>query len=245
MNPWLVALMVFASIYGGAMLGFVLRRRIPPDHLDSESREVLKVATGLIATMSALVLGLLVASAKSSYDQQKDELMRVCADVAVLDRALAHYGPQAAEARRNLRGNVEGAFGQLWNHASEPPSEAGESLYETVQGLEANTEKERALKGAIIQITVGLGKTRWLLRAQSGQAVLTPLLVVVVFWLTTIFVTFGLYARPNPVVRTALVVCALSAASAIFLILEMDHPFHGLIRISDAPLRDVVSRLGK
>ena len=244
MNPWLIGLMVFASVYGGAMLGFALRSRVPPENLDSDSREVLKIATGLIGTMAALVLGLLVASAKSSFDQQKDELTQVCADVALLDRALAYYGPPAAGARRTLRDTVEEGFGQLWKDDLAAPA-AGESLYDAVQQLEVNTEQQRALKEAIGQLTVGLGKTRFLMHAQSGYNILTPLLVIVVFWLTIIFVSFGLYSRANPVVRTALLVCAFSAASAIFLILEMGRPFTGIIRISDAPLRDVVSRIGK
>ena len=245
MNPWVIGLVVFTSVYGGALLGFALRSRIPPEHLDSESREVLKVATGFIATMSALVLGLLVASAKSSYDQQKNELTQVCADVAFLDRALAYYGPPAAGARRILQDSVEEGFGRLWKNTAEPPLAVGESLFEAVQRLEANTEQQRAMKDAIAQLTIGLGKTRWLMHAQSRHTILTPLLVIVVFWLTIIFVSYGLYARPHALVRTALLVCALSAASAIFLILEMDQPYTGLVRISDAPLRDVVSRIGK
>jgi len=245
MSPGVVGLVVFACVYGGAALGFALRRRIPPEHLDSDSRDVVKLSTGLIATMSALVLGLLVASAKSSYDQQKDEITRLCADVALIDRALAHYGPSGDEARATLRGSVEQAFGELWKPTARPPSEAGEAFYETIQKLEATNEKEQSIKGAVSQLTMEMGKTRWLMHAQSGHSIMTPLLVVVVFWLTIIFVSFGLYAPPNAVVRTALFVCAISAASAIFLILEMDHPFTGLIRISDQPLRDVLSRLGK
>lgn len=205
----------------------------------------MKVATGLIGTMSALVLGLLVASAKSSYDKQKDELTQICADVSVLDRGLAHYGPEAAEARRNLRVAVEGLLGQLWGREVGAPPGSGEALYDAIERLPVASDEQRSIKSAAGQLTLGLGRTRWLMHAQRGRTVLTPLLVIVGFWLTITFISFGLYAPRNAVVQVALFVCAVSVASAIYLIMEMDRPFQGLIRISDAPLRDVLSRIGR
>jgi hypothetical protein len=242
-SPWLISLVVFLCVYGGALLGFALR--VPEHHSDHDSRDVLKAGSALIGTMAALVLGLLVASAKSSYDNQREELINICADVALLDRALAHYGPEAAPARGHLRGTVEAAFGQLWRRSSEPPSAAGEAFYDSIDRLPAANEQQRSIKAAASQLAIGLGRTRWLMHAQSVSAISTPLLVVVVFWLTILFVSFGIFAKPNATVQVALFVCALSVAGAIFLILEMDSPFRGLIRISDAPLRDVLSRLGR
>jgi hypothetical protein len=241
-SPILVSIVVFLCVYGGALLGFALR--VPEHHSDHDSRDVLKAGSALIGTMAALVLGLLVASAKSSYDDQREELINICADVALLDRALAHYGPEAAPVREHLRGTVEAAFGQLWRRDSEPPSTTGEAFYDAIERLPAATEQQRSIKAAASQLAIGLGRTRWLMHAQSGSAISTPLLVIVVFWLTILFVSFGIFAKPNATVQAALFVCALSVAGAIFLILEMDSPFQGLIRISDAPLRDVLSRLG-
>jgi hypothetical protein len=235
MSPFLVSAIVFAFVYGGALLGFALR--VPEHHRDPDSRDVLKAGSALIATMAALVLGLLVASAKSSYDNQREELVQICADVALLDRALAAYGPEAAESRRLLKTTVEAGFLQLWREASEPPTASGENL-------PAASERQRAIKALTGQLAIGLGRTRWLMHAQSVSSISTPLLVVVVFWLAILFVSFGIYAKPNATVHAALFVCALSVAGAIFLILEMDRPFDGLIRISDTPIRDIVGRLG-
>jgi hypothetical protein len=243
MNPLLVSTLVFACVYGGALVGFALH--VPEHHRDTDSRDVLKAGSALVATMAALVLGLLVASAKSSYDNQRQELIHICADVALLDRALANYGPEAAPLREHLRGTVESAFGQLWRHRSEPPSAAGETFFDALNRLPAATEQQRTIKTAASQLAMGLGRTRWLIFAQSGSAISTPLLVVVVFWLTILFVSFGVFAKPNATVHVALFVCALSVAGAILLILELDSPFQGLIRIPDAPLRDVVSRIGR
>jgi hypothetical protein len=243
MSPLLVSLIVFACVYGGALLGFSVR--IPGQQRDLDSREVLKAATGLVATMAALVLGLLVASAKNSYDNQRDQLIQICADVSLLDRALAQYGPEGAATRERLRSTVEKGFVELWRSGAQAPSAEGEALYDAIDRLPAESEEQRSIKSMTTELAIGLGKTRWLMHAQSGTAISTPLLVVVVFWLTILFVSFGVYATPNATVHVALFVCALSVAAAVFLILEMDRPFDGLIRISDAPLRDVVSRLGK
>jgi hypothetical protein len=245
MSSPVVSLILFACVYGGALLGSSLRSRIPEQYLGSDSKDVVKLATGLIGTMSALVLGLLVASAKSSYDKQKDELTQIAAEVALLDRALAHYGPETSPARRMLRTSIEGLRKQLWVDGAAAPSGAGEGLFEAIERLPGTSEQQRSIRAAASQILLSLGRTRWLMHAQSGRSVLTPLLVIVAFWLTVIFVSFGLYAPRNAVVHVALFVCALSVASAIYLILEMDRPFQGMIRISDAPLRDVLSRIGQ
>ncbi len=226
MSPFFVSLTAFACVYGGALVGFALR--LPEHHRDADSRDVLKASTALIGTMAALVLGLLVASAKNSYDNQREELIHICADVALLDRALANYGPEAIATRQQLRATVHAAFGQLWKRGSEPPSTAGEALYDAIDRLPSSDERKRSIKAVAGELAIGLGRTRWLMFAQSGSAISTPLLVVVVFWLTILFVSFGVFATPNATVHVALFVSALSVAAAVFLILEMDRPFEGL-----------------
>jgi hypothetical protein len=243
MSPVLVSLLVFACVYGGALLGFALQ--VPEHHRDGESREVLKVATGLIGTMAALVLGLLVASAKSSYDAQKAEFTKLCADVAVLDRALAHYGPEGAGCRTALRETFRRGAEQLFHTSTAAPSTAGEALYDHIMALVPATDQQRTIRTGAAEMAISLGRSRWLMYTQSGSSVSTPLLVIVVFWLTILFVSFGLFARPNATVRVALLISALSVAAAIFLILEMDRPFDGLIRISEAPMREVAAQLGR
>ncbi len=242
-NQVLVSLIVFACVYGGALLGFAVR--IPLYQRDPDSRDVLKAATGLVGTMAALVLGLLVASAKDSYEHQKDELVRICANVSLLDRALAHFGPEGAATRQRLRSTVEAGFLQLWKSGPEAPSAESETLYDAIDRLPVGNEQQRTLKSMAIELATELGKTRWLMHAQNASAISTPLLVVVVFWLSILFVSFGVYAKPSATGYIALFVCALSVAAAVFLILEMDRPFDGLIRISDEPLRGVLNRLGK
>jgi hypothetical protein len=201
--------------------------------------------------MAALVLGLLVASAKGSYDAQSAELTQVSANIALLDRGLALYGPETKEARDLLRGVVVRFLDQIWSKDGTgsspvaPTSAGGEGLYEKIQGLSPKNDTQRSLQGQALSITVDIGKTRWLMYAQEATSVSMPLLVVLVLWLTVIFISFGLFAPSNGTVIASLFVSALSVSGAIFLILEMYGPYAGLIQISSAPLRAALAQLGQ
>jgi hypothetical protein len=197
----------------------------------------------LIGTMSALVLGLLVGSAKSSYDTQKDELTSLSAGVLLVDRMLATYGPETKDAREMLREVVAGARDQIWNGAA--PTKRADAIYGAIHRLTPKDPEQQELKNQVSALVIDLTKMRLLLATQRSGSVSIPLLVVLVFWLTINFVSFGLFAHPNATVGTALFVCALSVAGAILLILEMNHPFGGLIQISDAPLRQALTQLGR
>ena len=122
MDASVIGLIVFMCVFGGALLGVYLRGVLPEHRRSAESRDLVRVATGLLATMTALVLGLLIGSAKASYDVQGNELKQVSVNVIVLDRGLAHYGPEAREARALLRLAVANAIERLWPRAgSQPP----------------------------------------------------------------------------------------------------------------------------
>jgi hypothetical protein len=250
MNSLAIGGIAFACVFGGALFGLFLRTRLREHHLSAESKDVVKLGIGLIATMSALVLGLLVASAKSSFDAQSSEVTHMAGNVVVLDRALAHYGPDAKEARQTLRSAVNGLLEQLWPTDGSQPSQgkptlAGEAMYEKIQELKPKDESQRTLQAQALKIAVDIGQTRWLLYSQKGSAVSVPFLVVVIFWLTIIFGSFGLFAPRNIVVLVTLFVCALSVAGALYLVLELDRPFEGLIQISSEPLRNALEQLGR
>jgi hypothetical protein len=243
---------VFACAFGGALVGMLLRAVIPDPHLSGDSKDVVKMGTGLIATLTALVLGLLVASAKSSFDSQRTGLQQMAANFVVLDRGLAKYGPEAGPARDTLRQVVQRLLELQSNGTSSASSlgagslslEAG-SLYDQIRGLVPKNEGQRWLQSQALQLAVDFTRTRWLLNEQQGSAIPTPFLVVVVFWLTTLFLSFGLFSPPNRVVIVTLLVCAVSVGGAIFLIIDLDQPSAGLIRISTAPIENALSQLGK
>lgn len=250
MTPAAIGCVAFACVFGGALIGMALRRILPEHHLSTDSKEVIKLAMGLTATMSALVLALLIASAKSSYDAQRNELTQLSATIILLDRGLAHYGPETKGARDLLRHYVAEMHDQIWVNDRtsaaelEPTAMLGESFYDNLQQLSPQTDVQRSIKLEAQKMSVDLGQTRWLLSEQRGSSIPMPFLVLLVFWVTIIFLSFGLFAPPNATVIAALFLCALSVAGAIFLILELDRPFGGLVRISDLPLRNAMAHLG-
>jgi hypothetical protein len=250
MNSINVASVVFASLFGSALLGVLLRRALPQNHLSPEAKDTVKLAMGLVATMTALVLGLLVASAKGSYDTQRSEVIQMAAKVAYIDRVLTLYGPEAASVRERLPGLVTAVATELWpdSAATHPAAQHAAHLatagafYGALQQLSPQDDSQRTLKTQAVQNTTDVGQMRWLLHAQSTSSIARPLLVIVVSWLSFIFLSFGLFAPANPTVITALMVAALSVAGSIFLILELDRPFSGLIQISSEPLRQALEQ---
>jgi hypothetical protein len=201
--------------------------------------------------MSALVLGLLVASAKSSYDAQRDEVMQLAARVGLLDRVLVQYGPESKDIRAGLRAAVARGIDQIWQKSRSPsPGSASEDprgnmLYAKIGELSPKNDSQRALQQQALGIAAELAEVRLLMYAQRGSSISLVFLVVVVFWLTVNFVSFGLFAPPNATAIATLVVCAVSVAGAVFLILELDRPFQGLMQISDVPLREALEHLGR
>jgi hypothetical protein len=216
--------------------------------LSADSRDVVKLGMGLIATITALVLGLLIASAKSSYDAQRNGLAQLAANVGLLDRTLARYGPEAKDARDQLRS----AFADLVKRArddrgagtAEPPGRY-EYIYQVIESLRPKSEAQRSTQNAALKTCTDIAQARWTLFAEKGSSVPVPFLVVMVFWLAMLFASFSLFASPNATVVVTLLICALSVAGALFLILELDQPFTGLIKLPSAPLTSALDQLGR
>jgi hypothetical protein len=242
-SPIEVSLIMFACVFAGALFGMFLRVALPEQHQTADSKDVLKLLIGLIGTMTALVIGLLIATAASSYATRRSEFTQMSAGIVLLDRELAHYGPETKEVRDLLRRAVTR---ELQLTAKFDPSAArGDILFDKIQELEPQNDVQRSLKAQLLTTVISLGQTRWLLFEQSGSSIPIPFLVVLVIWLSLIFASFGLFAPPNATVVVALLLGALSVSGAIFLILELDLPFEGLIRISDEPLRTALAHLGQ
>jgi len=251
MNSIAIRLIVFACVFGGALFGMLLRGVLPEHHLSADSKDTVRIGMGLIATLAALVLGLLIASAKNFYDTQSSELTEMSAKIVLLDRVLAHYGPETKEVRDLLHNAAARMLDQLWPKDSgehphiEPAASGGEILFDKIQELSPKNDTQRTLQTQALSMGVDIGKTRWMMFEQAGSFVSMPLLAVLVFWLATIFGSFGLFAPRNATAIATLFVCALSVSGAVFLILEMYSPFAGLMQISSAPLRNAFAHLGQ
>ena len=251
MMPTEIALIVFACVFGGALLGMLLRAVLPEHHLSEDTKDVIKLGMGLIATMTALVLGLMIATAKSSYDTQDEAVKHTAAKVLLLDRMLSNYGPETKEARALLRRTVASRLEAIWpeNRSQRARLDAPEAVF-TDRGIEARilqlspqNDAQRWLQTQALRIGRDILETRWLVLGRAGSSIPVPFLIVVVFWLTIIFGSFGLFAPRNATAVTVLFLCALSVAGSIFLILEMARPFEGVMKISSASLRYTLSHL--
>jgi hypothetical protein len=242
----------FACVLGGVFLGMLLRHSLPEHHLSGATKDVVRLGTGLIGTIAGLVLGLLIASANSTYGTQNTQVQQLTANIIVLDRVLAQYGPDTDSARNMLRRAVIAMADRIWHENGfdsrkiEPfeASTAGLSFYDEILKLSPRTEAQHSLQTSAIDTAQDLARTRLLLFAEAGMTIPMPFLAVMVFWLTIIFASFSLFADNNATTIVALSVFALSASAAIFLILELSQPFTGIMMISSEPLRNALAPLG-
>jgi hypothetical protein len=251
MSPMSVSLLAFALALVGILLGSFMQRLLPEGHLGADSKEVVKLSMGVVATLAALVLGLLVASAKSTYDARESEINQLTANVIVLDNLLAKYGEEAQAARISLRQAIPAVVDRIWREAQSVPLQStpfkaaaeGEAFYQKVQELQPSSDIQRGLQVRIVQVTNDLMQSRFLLFSHLGGSIPVPFLAVLLFWLVILFAGFSLMAPANATTLASLVICALSVSGAIFLILELDQPFSGLIVIRSEPLRNALPAL--
>lgn len=251
------AAITFICTFGCAMLGIMVRAALPPAHLSKESQDVVRLGMGLVATMTALLLGLVTAAAKGSFDSQDLAIKNAAASMLTLDRLLARYGPETQPIREQFRGLVAARFEEIWPEDGAPSfgtatlqarvqgPPAAEMLEDRILALAAQTDTQRWLKAESLKLTEEVLRTRWRLLSNASGSVPRTFLVVVIFWLSMTFGSFGLAAPRNATVVTVFVISSLSVAAAVFLILELDAPFDGIIKISSGPFRYTLTSLGK
>ncbi len=251
-SPISLSLIGFAAIFGGAFLGMFLRNKLPGHHLDSDTKDVVRLGAGLIATIAALVLGLLISSANSTFGSRSSQVKQLTANILLLDNSLALYGPEADSARHLLRRNVASFADRIWRENSsgsgKPEAFAASASAMSFEGemlkLSPQNETQRSVKALAVGANADLSKTRLSLFTNAGESLPMPFLLVLIFWLTIIFASFSLFAKPNATMICALFIYDLSASASIFLILELSQPFTGLLQISSEPLRNVLAPLG-
>jgi len=250
MHPLILSSIIFVLMLGGIIVGTWLRSMLPQHHLSKDTQDTVRLGVGLIATMAALVVGLLIAAAKSSYDTQSGQIKQITADIILLDSLLAQYGPEPLALREQIRAVIPSFVDRIWQEketnrtAPYQASASAERIYLQIQALSPQNSVQQSLQARAVQICNDLIQARLLLFTETGTSIPLPFLAVLAFWLIIIFASFSLFSTLNATVFIALSVFALSAACAIFLILELGGPFTGLLMISSTPLREALGPIG-
>jgi hypothetical protein len=246
MNALALSCLIFVLTLGGIFLGVLLRRALPRHHLDKESQDIVRLAVGLISTMVALVLGLLISAAKGTYDTQSGQIKQVTGDFILLDNLLAEYGPSAVPIRNQLRSVIGPFANMLWQEKATTTTApfaglaAAEKAAWEIQAMLPQNDAQKSLQARAVQVTTDLAQTRLLLFTEADSAIPLPFIAILAFWLIIIFASFSLFTAMNATTFTCLSLSALSASCAVFLILELSEPFTGLLMISSAPLRNAL-----
>jgi len=201
--------------------------------------------------MFALLLGLQLSSAKTSFDLQEQDVALLASKAVMLDRILVHYGPEAQEARESLRVNVIELLNRVWPQERKetstwaPADGGGIALYNKIQGLSPKDDNQRSERSIALGMAINLGEMRWASASTIRSSTAIPLMAVEITWVTIIFTSFGLMAPRNGMVTISLAVCSFAISCGFFLIVEMQTPFSGLIHASSVPLREALKYLAR
>src|SRR5215510_11055057 len=247
-------LATFFCTLGCALLGILIRSKLPDTHMNKESQDVIRLGMGLVATMTALLLGLVTAAAKGSFDTTDAAVRNASAGMLTLDRLLARYGPETKPTRELLRKTVAERYEEIWPASGERPKgldfegppvvPAAEMIENEILALNPQTDSQKWFKTEALKLTEEVLRTRWRIVGSTGGSVSRTFLFMVIFWLSMTFASFGLSAPRNATVAAVFLIAAFSVAAAVFLILELDGPFDGIVKISPAPIQYTLKNLG-
>ncbi len=253
MSAPLTAFVILVCMLGGMALGSYLRLVLPDDHTRADSKDILMTSAGMMATLIALIIGLLVTSAKGNYDNTTLGITQTGAKIISLDYYLSNYGPDAKVEQELVRQATASAIERVWPNESTQGADLTKmeaatgmtDVYSKIRELSPQNDSQKYLKTQALQISADMMQSRWMLIEQSQTNLPRIFLVVLTFWLTVLFAQFGLLAPRNLTAKSALFICALSVSGAIYLILELNNPLEGTIKVSSAPLHKALSLIGK
>ena len=252
MDTLALAIAVAAMAFGSGIIGLRLRAWLPERHAPERAREMIGSMTGLLGLLLALVLGTLVGSSYTLYATQKSELDTLCARMLQLDAALEAYGLETKPARDGLRVGVKRSYDKVWGEGNIKREDLTVRLvFEDVKKLDqfllslAPTTDAQKQVLATANVASGLiQQTRLLMMLQLAGGISWPMVAIVVCWSLLLFCGYGLVSPVNGTVITTLAFGALAVASAIYLIVELSHPYSGAFRIPPGPMQQTIQALG-
>lgn len=249
MAPWLTSLIAFIFMFGGTLSALFIARLLPEHHVSKETQDTVKLGVGMIAAMASLILGLMTASVKGAFDTTDKDVHTYALNILTVDTAMRHYGPGACAARDLLQRYTQGVIQETWRGADDsgvPDGTTGLILLDidgAVRGWGPQNDDQRAIRSLVLDRLQSLLASRWTISQEAVTNIPPIFIIVLIIWLTLIFVSFGLFAPPNAVVVGALLLCSLSIAGALFIIMEMSGPFDGIITVQPKPLMRVLDVL--
>ena len=253
MTSFEISLITLGFLVAGVLLGMGLQFPLPDHHLSPGAENTIKLGTGIVATMSALILGLLISSSKNSFDAVNSSIARDGAKVIELDYLLAGYGPETMPLRKKIKQTITARVQKLWPAKSGTDMSMDEmdkstallDLQRDIAEYSPRTPAQKSIIDRAQIISSELWQSRLLLIEQQQEPVPVVFVTLLVFWLTLLFLCIGLFAPRNLTVFSILTICALAISSAIFLILEMSHPLQGFIKVSNAPVLKALELMGR
>jgi hypothetical protein len=250
LNPLIISLIAFLIILAGGFVGIAARQRLPKHLLTDETKNFVSVSMAVVATLSALVLGLLISNANASFTTVGGQVTALSAQILRLDHMLRRYGPETAQARELLRQYAERKTDDLFPRNPANVNLSEQSTYELLQRLEdsvlvlkTGNSRDQWWQGQAMTLAGKIGEIRWLLAQEVGQETPKAFLALLVFWLALLFTSFGLFAPRNLTAVVTLTLCAIAVAGAIGMILELQECFGGLTHVSAQPMRQAVAEL--
>ncbi len=244
-----IAAAIFVCLFSAALLMMHFCPKLPSHHRDEETNTVVRLLANLFVVMTSLVFGLLINSAKNTFEGIDADVHVFATKMIILDRALRTYGPSADEARKRLEEYAEQAI----EHPSrsddalhQQPSITGQYLDRLGEALRVIKPQDRYHETMLVEARQqyhGLMEQRWKLLEQSEGVIPAPLIAMLVAWMTLIFAAFGYHAPRNAMMVSMFAVSALLIAASVALVLDMDIPFSGPIQISDAPQRRALAEI--
>lgn len=241
---------IFAALFGAILFGGWLRSRVSEQHLAAETKEAVRLAMGLVSTMAALLLGLLVSGASATYKDATNTVGDLSAKIVNIDSTLEAYGPDAAQARSDVRAATEDVVLHIWAKTSglstqlAPRLATGDHALRSIMKLAPQNEMQTSLKGEAIKNMYEAFEISSVLYTKSAPSISPFLLAVVVGWLAVIFISYSVFAPRNAMAIVAMASSALSVLGALVLIWELDRPFDGFMSVSSAPMRIAIIGTG-
>jgi hypothetical protein len=247
-------LVIAVLVFGSGIAGLFVQKLLPDEHKSEASRGLLQQVAGLVTLLLALILGTVTGVSFGYFTTQRAELEAYSAQVLQLDESLAQYGPETQPVRAGLKDQIVRGYEVIWGGGGVDPRALTvasplahlRAMNAFLGTLEPKTETQKQALAKANEFVWSTTQSRLLMSLQvASRPVSWPLMAVLLFWSVALFFVFGILARINATVVTALGFGAFSVAGAMFLILELARPYTGVHRVSPAAIQQTIEFLDK